>query len=59
MLDLLEKDEVKQICKDFKIDTKGNKSDMVERLNRMSKSQRTIMSMFGNGGGSLALIINR
>lgn len=43
ILAILEKDEVKTLCKEHRLDIKGNKSDMIERLRQKCKTQRTLM----------------
>ncbi|XP_014271242.1 fanconi-associated nuclease 1 [Halyomorpha halys] len=43
ILEILEKDEVKALCKEHRLDIKGNKRDMIERLENKCKKQRTLM----------------
>lgn len=45
LLQLLKKDEVKTICKEFKVSKTGNKQDLVNALLSMHKSQPTLLGV--------------
>ncbi|CAH1400556.1 unnamed protein product [Nezara viridula] len=42
ILEILEKDEVKALCKEHRLDIKGNKCEMIKRLKHKCLTQRTL-----------------